>query len=162
MVRTKLAEINHAASWLETTSLYCHKRAFGGLRFHIDQGSYAESGRTEKLVRLLAPGKPKLDVSGIDLSLAVEKRGTSQDGRLFRMSDAHGDMYVQRALEETVVLGTTARKQGRKMTKVVSRFQALLAQKMPLKHLRTYNRERRGRKRKRDGQDLKPAEHRVK
>ena len=151
MIRTKLGAINHAASWLARMSLCCDKRASGGLRFHIDQAVYAEIARVEKLVRLLASGKLKLDVSDIDLSTAVRKCGSSQGGRLFRTQDAHIGIYVQRALEEAALLGITAREQGWKRKKVASQFQALLAQQLPFKHPRAYNRERSMPKPKTDG-----------
>jgi hypothetical protein len=92
----------------------------------------------ERLVQLLASGKLKLDVSGINLSAPVREQGSHQDGRLFMMHNQGGGMYVQRALEEAVVLGTTAREQRWSAGKVSLQFEVLMVLKMPLKHLETH------------------------
>lgn len=111
--------------------------------------------RVEGLVQLLAAGKLELDTSGIDHAAPVR---VEDSGRKDRLIVLHGNqIYVQRALEEAILIGTAAREQGWTDTKVSLQFGVLMALKMAMEHLivwkkSQYKRKRREAKRERKTQ----------
>jgi hypothetical protein len=138
ILQTPLVALNHAASWLGKITVHGGSNTFGALQFYLRHCHWVDFPRVERLVQLVASGKLKLDVSGIDLSAPVPQQGSHQDGRLFMMHNQNGGMYVQRALEEAVVLGTTASEQQWSAAKASLQLEALMVLKMPLKHLEAH------------------------
>ena len=95
-------------------------------------------------MQLLASGALELDLGDIDVSAPLRTPGSANsDQQLFRMDDLQGNMFLQRALEEAVRLGTTAREQKWSSRKVSQQFEVLMALSMPLKHLEAYGEAKR-------------------
>jgi hypothetical protein len=147
-IHVLLAHLDKLASWLEVSAKLCGSKVFGGLQFQVQWCPWSDLPRAKGLVQLLAADVLELDLSRIDTRLPIRMAGASQLGCLFVMNDLQGGMYVQRALEEAVLIGAAAREQKWSLSRVSQQFDVLMALKMPLKHLKAYNQIKKVRTRK--------------
>jgi hypothetical protein len=138
IMHVRLADFEQAASWLDKVASHCGKRPFRRFRFQMRYCRWSELPKAKPLTLLLAAGTLELDLGGIDITAPVRMRGSAQSGKLIMMNDLQGGRYIQRALEEALLLGQTAREQNWSARKVSRQFEGLMALKLPLEGLEAY------------------------
>ena len=126
IVEAALSKFGGVGRWMERIGERCGRQAFLGFSFYvIERSSWNDYSRMWKLVRLLACGKIELDTSAIDLQAEAPQRGHSKTQSLFHLSRAMTGYYIQVGLEEAVLLGAKARREGWNSSTLWLEFEAL-------------------------------------
>ena len=125
-VSVHMVQFEQLSLWMERLANVCGKRASRKFSFDVLAPQWKYITAVWPLLNLLSRGTLSLSLRDIDLETEPPNPGSAKPESLFRMKK-HGNEYLQRALEEAVVLARWAKKEEWGPRKLKDEFDALIA-----------------------------------